>query len=179
MSCPGKLVMEADYPNTDSTASLKGTAMHAVAALCLTEHYGAAKYIGTKVPVGVGQAIAVTKDMAAEVQGYVDVVRYLGIGNVMLIEHRVDYSDFIGVPDSFGTADAIVLIPLDGGGFELFICDLKTGHHAVDPENNTQGLLYALGAYREFELTHDIRQVRIGIYQGGVLKEWTLPVGEL
>ena len=187
LKCAGRLVMESAFPNTHNDSSDEGTAMHTVAKMCLTEvGWEAARAVGTKVPVNAeGEHIRVvvfTEEMAELTQGYVDTIRALAkTAVVVLIEHRVDFSEYVGVPDSFGTADAILLIPLDSGGFELFCIDLKTGWVRVDPEHNTQALFYALGAYREFEMSHDIRQVRCGIFQPehGGLREWVLPVGDM
>lgn len=188
LACSGRIAMESAFPGTSSDASDDGTACHLVAKLCLTlptEWPSAIRAIGTKVPVHspgeLTRVVVFTQEMAEWTQDYVDLIRKLGVGRTMLIEHRVDFSEFVGVPDQFGTADAIILVELEGGGYELFVVDLKTGWVFVDPVNNTQAMLYALGAYREFELTHDIRQVRIGIFQPkhGGLREWVLPIGDL
>jgi hypothetical protein len=185
LKCAGRIALESAYPNTANGASDDGTAMHTVAKMCLTEHWRATKAIGTLVPVHapgeLTRTVKFTEEMAELTQGYVDTVRALGIGNLMLIEHRVDFSEYVGVPGQFGTADCIVLIPLDEGGYELFVIDLKTGWVKVDPENNSQGMLYALGAYAELEMAYDIRSVRIGIYQPkhGGLSEWTISVDGL
>jgi hypothetical protein len=182
LKCAGRIALESAFPNTANEASDDGTAMHAVAKMCLTEHWRATKAIGTLVPVHapgeLTRTVKFTEVMAELTQGYVDTVRALGIGNLMLIEHRVDFSEYIGVPGQFGTADCIILIPLDTGGYELFVIDLKTGWVRVSPENNSQGMLYALGAYAELEMAYDIRQVRIGIYQPKHegLSEWTISV---
>lgn len=50
-ACPGSLVLEAPIPNKSNTYSDDGTAMHDIAARCLTMHYQATKYIGEDVPV--------------------------------------------------------------------------------------------------------------------------------
>ena len=60
----------------------------------------------------------------------------------MHIEKRVDFSEFVQLPDSFGTADAIVV---DDRAGELVLIDLKTGHTPVVVEENSQLMLYALG----------------------------------
>jgi hypothetical protein len=186
LACAGRIALEAAYPNTSSEASDKGTACHAVAAKCLTEaNWTAEQSIGTKVPVHspgeLTRVVLFTDEMAAMVQPYVDTMRGIGRDHVMLIEHRVDFSDYIGVPESFGTADCIILLPLDSGGHELLVADFKTGWVRVSPENNTQGMLYALGALREFEMSHDIKQVRVAIFQPahGGLSEWVVPVGDM
>lgn len=187
MACPGSLTLEAAFPNLPSGYSDDGTAMHTVAKMCLTEHWRAAKAIGTKVPVHapgeLTRVVVFTDEMAEKTQGYVDTVRHIGIGNVMIIEHRVDFSNWVGIPGQFGTADAIILIeiPEEPGCFELFVIDLKTGWVRVDPEENSQGMCYALGALNLFEMSHNITRVRIGIYQPahGGLREWVCSMADL
>lgn len=185
LACPGSITLEAAFPDESSTYSDKGTAMHTVAKMCLTEHWQASKAIGTKVhvhnPGELTRVVVFTEEMADETQNYVDTVRFMAIGNLLLVEKRVDYSNWCGVPDQFGTADAIVLIEIRPGEHELVVIDLKTGYFRVNPEENSQGLCYALGALNLFEMSHNIVQVRIGIYQEshGGLREWTCSMDDL
>lgn len=140
LSCAGSLVLTEDIPDPGNSYSNDGTAMHTVAARCLTEHTQASQYIDEWIPVG-NTKVQFDDEMASLVQGYVDVVRER-IGQ-LFVETRVDFSEFVGVPDSFGTADAIVFDP-DAG--VLTVIDLKTGFHPVSAEGNSQLLMYALGA---------------------------------
>ena len=148
-ACPGSLVLEAPIPNKSSTYSDDGTAMHHVAALCLTEHWRASKYVGQDIPVNSRHEeprfVEFTDEMAELVQGYVDTVRKIGIGHRMLVETRVDFSEFVQIEDQFGTADCII-VDLEQG--ELGVYDLKTGHTPVTVPGNTQAMFYALGALR-------------------------------
>lgn len=148
-ACAGSLVLEAPIPNKSSTYSDDGTAMHEVAARCLTEHWRASKYVGQDIPVNnrheEPRSVEFTDEMAELVQGYVDTVRKIGIGHRMLVETRVDFSEFVLVDDQFGTADCII-VDLDQG--ELGVYDLKTGHTPVTVPGNTQAMFYALGALR-------------------------------
>jgi hypothetical protein len=125
----------------------KGTAMHAVAAWCLTEHFRASKRVGEQIPVHKdGEAsryVEFTDDMAADAQEYVDWLRNFAIGKVLLVEQQVDFSGVVGQPDQFGTADGIVWDKASG---ELTIVDLKTGFRPVEAAGNTQLMTYALGA---------------------------------
>lgn len=147
-ACPGSLTLEEPIPNVATTYSDDGTAMHEVAAWCLTHHWRAAKCIGDYIVVSRPdeepvRKVLFTEDMADLVQGYVDSVRFMGIGNQTWIEQRVDFSEFCGVPGQFGTADAIILNERDG---ELIVDDLKTGYTPVRVERNSQLMCYALGA---------------------------------
>lgn len=148
LACPGSLVLNADRKDDGpSPYADKGTAMHAVAAWCLTEHFRASKRIGEQIPVHKDHEepryVEFTDDMAAQVQEYVDWLRAFAIGKVLMVEQQVDFSEIVGQPEQFGTADGIVVDRETG---ELTIVDLKTGFRPVDPENNTQLMTYALGA---------------------------------
>ena len=140
-TCPGSVSMEAPFPDTGSRASNDGTAMHEVAAWCLTQGRRAEERIGQTVMVAEGEYVDFDDDMAELVQGYVDTIRAMGEGHQVLIEQRVDVSPITSIVDQFGTADCIIV-----AGDELMVIDLKTGYRPVSPVDNTQLQLYALGA---------------------------------
>jgi hypothetical protein len=195
-ACPGSLVLEAPFPNKSSPYADAGTAMHAVAAWCLTDHKRASTYVGLLVEVSAKgeptRHVPFTTEMAETTQGYVDTVRQIGIGNQLYVEICVDFSEFIGVPEQFGTADAIV-INADQG--ELMVIDLKTGHTVVSAEENVQLMFYALGTLAmlrdgspldtsdAFQSARDagLKTVRLAIYQpsAGGLSEWTCTLDDL
>ena len=198
LACPGSLVLEEPIPNKSSDASDEGTAMHAIAAFILTAGgpgFGkpAASWIGGTVPVNSAgepyRKVDFDEDMAELVQGYVDTVNALAAGNTLMVEKRVDFSEFVGVPGQFGTMDVGIIDDLAG---ELFVIDLKTGHRPVPVAENTQGMLYALGALRLMAgqdadafaaaKANGITTVRLGIYQPKVragLSEWSCTLGDL
>lgn len=108
---------------------------------------------------------------------YVDAVWTLAEGNELMVEQRVDFSHIVGVENSFGTADAVVIV-----GNELQIHDLKYGRGVqVDAEQNEQLQLYALGALEQFNLLYDFDSVRLFIHQPRLnhVSEWALSVEEL
>ena len=156
-ACPGSITLEAPIPNVANKHSDAGTACHTVAAWCLTEHRRAKSRIGDYITVSYGKEperkVLSTEDMADWVQQYVDDVRYLGIGQQLWVEQRVEFSDWIGVPNQFGTADAVILRPADPAAMhastatelELQVHDAKFGRTPVEVEENSQLMLYALG----------------------------------
>jgi hypothetical protein len=183
IACPGSHVLEAMCPDTVGDAARDGTAMHEVAALCLQSALGSVEphaFIGRFFDVD-GEKVEFTEEMADLVKTYVDAIRGFAKGNDLYIETRVDFSRFVQAEGCFGTADAIVLAPADGGT-ELQVHDLKTGFHRVRAEGNPQLLLYALGAYDLHSMTNDIVQVRAFIHQPKVSDEpdsWSCSVDEL
>lgn len=78
---------------------------------------------------------------------------------IVLIEQRLDYSNF--VESGFGTGDCLIIA--DG---TLHIIDYKHGRGIqVDANENSQMMLYALGALELFGFLYDINEVTMTIYQ--------------
>lgn len=176
MRCYGKLALEKGYGDKSSTFADEGTAAHELASWCLESGQDASAYAGRIITVEkTGRQFEVDEDMVENVQRYVDIVR--GLGGYLMVEQRVDFSSWIGVPDSFGTSDAIVVLDR-----ELVVCDLKYGRGIqVDAEENEQLQLYALGSYSLASLVYDIDTVRMMIVQPRLnhVSEWAVSVDHL
>ena len=147
LNCPGSIKAEEPYPNKTSPYAEEGTIAHELAERALRE----------------GQHILDNhhdREMADYVQVYVDYVHQTFHGSMYCeIEKRVDYGEW--VPEGFGTADAISL-----KDDVLYVTDLKYGRGVpVSAFENTQGMLYALGAYSMVSYMSDINKVVISIVQ--------------
>lgn len=123
-------------------------------------------------------SMEVTEDMAEDVQVYVDNIRrYADGGHVMLVEKRVDLSEYLGEGQG-GTGDVFIIV-----GDELQAHDLKFGRGVdVSPVKNKQTMLYGLGALPLAELLADIKRFRAVIHQPRITrapKEWDCSVEEL
>lgn len=151
LSCPGSLVYNVGGSPPSKYAD-DGTAMHAVAAWCLTRHCRASAKVGEMIPVHKEgedpRYVEFSDAMAETTQEYVDWLRGFAIGKTLRVEQQLDFSDVVGVPDQFGTADGLVIGESDSdpGVAELTIVDLKTGFRPVEVEGNTQLMVYALAA---------------------------------
>ncbi len=194
MACAGRIVLEAAFPDTGNEHSDAGTAMHEIASRVLTQATGqitADDYVGDEIKVDEGRTVTITHEMAELVDNYVAEIRALAEGGELHVEQRVEFSEFVGVEDQFGTADAIILKPnalvdtstdvVHDSWHRMIVGDLKTGYHYVPVEENSQLMLYALGAYRMFELAYDIREIELYIFQpnNGGTRSWSCTIGDL
>lgn len=180
--CPGSVALESGMPDTSSSYADEGTAAHELASMALTNNLDAAAYMGRIISVlgrngAKSRDFTVDDEMATEVQKYLDAVRQCAKGGELLVEQRLEFSEYVGVADQFGTSDSVILL-----GDELQVHDLKYGKGVrVDAEENEQLQLYALGALATFSILGDFKRVRMFIHQPRLdhMSEWDCTVEEL
>ena len=94
---------------------------------------------------------------------------------IIEIEQVLDLTEY--VPESFGTADTVIIS--DG---IMEVIDLKYGKGIpVYADWNKQLMLYALGALRKYDTMYDIDEVRVTIVQPRInnISSWQISVEEL
>jgi hypothetical protein len=180
MRCPGSLLAEETLPDTSSVYADEGTAAHEVGAWILANNLDAdaARKVVGELGVEVnGKVWPVTDDMVDHCLDYAKLVREYADGRPILVEQRLQFSHVVGVPDQFGTSDAVIL-----GDDTLFVVDLKYGMGVkVDAQDNEQLQLYALGALKEYEFLGDFQFVQMVIHQPRLnhVAEYVVSVPEL
>lgn len=165
--CAGSIALESKYPRTSSDAADYGTTCHELAKWSLLVNKKPSDYIG----INLGTGLLVTKEMVELVETYLSTLNKYSLFNDLLVEQKIDFSLYTGIPNSFGTSDAIVIT---SDRKELQIHDLKTGYHTVHATDNPQLMLYALGALYEYGLHGDFEKVKLVIHQSSKnhLDEW-------
>lgn len=155
LACPPSAVAAEAYPRQDNAFTQEGTLAHEVAEWVAS---GKSK---TGPHLEKGSDDGVTPEMLEHAKGYRDYIQeqIKEPGAVVLLERRVDYSDW--VPGGFGTCDCIII-----QGDTLIIIDYKYGVGVpVSATDNSQLRLYALGALNDYGIAYDIKRVEMHIYQ--------------
>jgi hypothetical protein len=161
--CPGSIRIseKCKADDTGSDYAKEGTLAHSIAELKLR--------IATDRTVKADELKTLTKseywdgEMDEATDFYRDLVmehlNAAGDGAELMIEQRVDYSDW--VPGGFGTSDAVII-----ADDTIEIIDLKYGKGIrVDAKDNSQMRLYALGAFQIFGDLYDFDKVKTTICQ--------------
>jgi len=174
LSCPGSVQATENLPNPSSKYALEGSAAHELGEICLKTGKWCNEFVGKALP---DTRWAVDEEMAEYVQEYVDLVRQTDPRGDMEVEVRLDFSHI--VPEGFGTSDVVICNPVTK---TLTVIDLKYGKGIqVDAEENTQAILYALGALNDYELLYPIERIVCVIIQPRLdhVSEWEISKEEL
>lgn len=159
MTCPGSvgLIAKLNIPNKSSRFAAEGTAAHEVHELCLLNNQRAEEYRGKTIEAD-GFKFKVNQDMIDAVQESLDYIHDLvamaeSAGQRVEIRVEVRCSlKSLGIKGMDGGTSDVVLIfweeHVDGTEFiaAIEVFDYKHGQGvAVEAEENTQAMSYALG----------------------------------
>lgn len=202
MTCPGSLALEEGLDDPSSDYADEGTAAHFLASETLQRKLDVAEFAGHKILVGCHQesdwdgavwdvenldpcfeprnTYEVDGDMVRFVGQYVFAIRERAKGGTLFVEQRLPIGAHTLEEDAHGTSDAVI-ITADNW---LEIHDLKYGRgEIVEAEENWQLMIYALGAYDEFnDIAGPFAGVRLGIHQprvSGTPSIWEITVPKL
>lgn len=172
--CTPAARLELEFDDTQSSAAAEGTAAHALAEHKLRK----ALKMRSKKPISPFDCDEMdehTDAFVSFVLEQLELAKQSCSDPLVLIEQRLDFSKY--VPDGFGTGDVILI-----SDKTLHIMDLKYGMGViVSSEQNTQMMLYSLGALEIYDSLYDIAEVSMTIFQPRRenVSTWTIPVNEL
>ena len=159
MACPPSARLEECCQNKESDAAKEGTVAHELCEL--------------KVKVQLGEDVSMseyealkenplfTKEMGACTDSYAEfcVETAKEEKGLPIIEVELDLSAYI--PEGFGTVDCVIV-----SENTLHIIDFKYGRGVdVSPVENSQLMIYALGAYDLYSSFYDFENVKLTIVQ--------------
>lgn len=166
INCPGSVhLAEQCPPQTGSAYTAEGTEAHALAELKLRKfnEEGTGDFFDKKLEKSRSESEYYCGEMEEATDFYFDIVTEKliegGPDAELMIEQRFSLDKW--VPDSFGSADAVII-----AGHTIEVCDLKYGKGVkVDAVGNPQLRLYGLGAAELFGDLYDFDTVRVTIIQ--------------
>jgi len=181
LHCTPSARLEETLPETTSQYAEEGRLAHEIAELKLRKAF--------IEPMGPRTFNAKLKKLQAKdlyqdemlkhTDTYLDYVSRIVLGfkspPYVAIEKHLDYSKY--APEGFGTGDCIII-----SGNTLYTIDFKYGKGVpVSAEQNTQMMLYALGAYSEYSFLYPITTVKMAIVQPRLdtISEWEISVEAL
>ncbi|MEG0778491.1 MAG: DUF2800 domain-containing protein [Oscillospiraceae bacterium] len=184
LHCTAAPLIEAGMPDAGSSYAAEGTLAHSVAELKARKKF---TIMGVRAYNAALKKLKADELWQAEMDVHTDTylsrlteraMCYAELPHVAL-EVRVDYSEY--AENGFGTADCVML-----GGDTLSVIDFKYGQSPngrVSAENNSQMMLYALGALNNYKMFYGdtIKHVHLEIIQPRLdnISEWELSREEL
>lgn len=175
LNCPPSARLEDAIPESTSGYAEEGRLAHKIAELKLAKHFtpmGSKKFNGAlkklkEDPLYSQEMLSYTDEYLEYVQS---IAHSFSSPPHVAIERKLDYSHI--APGGFGTGDCIII-----GGKQLHVIDFKYGKGvAVSAIQNSQMMLYAVGALKEYALLYAIEDVCVHIVQPrvGEPSQWTI-----
>ena len=167
LECPPSVRLSEQFADQPTVFSEEGTYLHELCELKLHRYLGdvAPDVLDTQFQAHKDndfyseEAESVTDEYVQFCVETIEAVRASCPDPLILVEHRLDYSEI--VPDGFGTGDLLIV-----GDGVLEIIDFKGGRGVrVEADRNPQLMLYALAGLLEFDPLYDIRTIRMSIVQ--------------
>ncbi len=156
LSCTPSAKLNAELPDTTSEYAREGTCAHELAEYKVNKMLGIEAKNPTENLDFYGSEMEDCTDSYAQ---YIaeQIEKY--DSPVVMVEQRLDFSKY--VPDGFGTGDCVII-----SDDVMTIVDYKNGKGVlVSAENNSQMMLYALGAFEMFGVLYDINEIKMVIFQ--------------
>lgn len=158
LSAPPLPQLEKFFENKTSEAAHEGTAAHALAEWKLRQALGEitsrpqSEFENNEMNECTDDYVSYVLETIANIKEHTE-------DPVVLIEQRLDFSHY--VPEGFGTGDCVIIADKT-----LHIIDFKYGRGIqVDAKDNSQMMLYALGAFHLYDALYEIKEVTMTIFQ--------------
>ena len=168
--CPGSVIMQERYPESeDSLPSKEGNASHWAAA-CILQ--GGEPVVGQPAPNG----IILTTDMIDYAQVYTHDILSTMPAATLAVEAKVTAAERVH-PDSWGSVDCWAYDPK---ARVLYVWDYKYGYGLVEPFENWQLINYTVGIMEQLKVRDDRITVRMTIAQPraphpqGPIRRWVV-----
>ena len=175
LACPAALALEAliNEPDNGSQYADEGTAAHSLLEMSLSQGKEPSNFLGRSVIIDEGKPssrmLYINQEMVDNVEIALEYIGRLTARNAFY-EERVDYSHI--APGGFGTADVVLevydKVAPDKRVNTLYVIDFKYGAGVkVEAYENSQGMLYALGALNSLDPLFDnaIERIMVVIIQ--------------
>lgn len=176
LKCTPSVLATKDLPDYTSVFAQEGSVAHEVG------EYKIRWYLGERdisyPPTGEFDRDEIdryTDVYAYYVSDKIETIRKVCKDALILVEQRLDFSNY--VPDGFGTGDVVIV-----ADDVIQIIDLKYGKGvSVSAENNSQMMLYALGALNFYDYLYNIKTIKMSIVQPRLenISEWEISVSDL
>jgi len=172
MTCPGSIQAEAGFPNTTSVYAQEGTDAHELLEMSLRLGVEPAALATDTTPEDMVEAVGHALDY---LRAHIAECETLGLPYEFHPEEKLEIDPDHGI---WGTSDLIIVMPS-----VLVVTDYKHGQGVVvEPENNSQMMLYAAGARRKHgrRPTYKLAVVQPRArHARGPIREWSLTDDEL
>ena len=181
INCPPSARLEEQFPDTTSIYAREGTLAHSIAELKVRKYFiepMTQRTFNSRLKKLQKEELY-KPEMLEHTDTYLEYIKGVALEckskPFVAVEKRLDYSDV--ATEGFGTGDCILI-----SGDTLHIIDFKYGSGvAVYAENNTQMMLYAVGAIKDYSMLYTINNIVMTIVQPRInnISEHTITAAEL
>lgn len=181
INCPPSARLEEQFPDTTSIYAREGTLAHSIAELKVRKYFiepMSQRTFNSRLKKLQKEELY-KPEMLEHTDTYLEYIKNIALKYkskpFVAVEKRLDYSDI--APGGFGTGDCILI-----SGDTLHVIDFKYGSGVtVYAENNTQMMLYAVGAIKAYSMLYTINNVEMSIVQPRIdnISEYSMTVNDL
>lgn len=165
INCPPSARLEEQFPDTTSQYAKEGALAHSIAELKVRKYFiepMSQRTCNSRLKK-LQKDELYDPEMLAHTDTYLEYIKGIAYGCTappfVTAEKRLDYSNI--APEGFGTGDCILI-----SGDTLHVIDFKYGKGVpVYADNNTQMMLYAVGALNAYGLLYTINNIVMTIVQ--------------